>query len=252
MESRVTPVQRKLFQERIKKVNANRDTRTVWECIDRPIRPLIFEMARIGLIPKFSCCGYTYEDEEEPKTHHGSQAYVFFYAPEENFLVFNDFMKLVQREGWNGKFFNGFTWHIWTTNPVPDTLYKKDDGINEAIHQYEGYGLKIERLAVVLQQFFPTANDPVTIIDGNSMYKALNTWMVKPKKNFTIGVDEYYQQYGKIDWNEWKTTDEQRLGINLLTPDKIDAVRNKEYSGNTSGILEFQAQLKGKNETYNR
>jgi len=35
MESRVTPVQRKLFQERFKKINANRDTRTVWERIDK-------------------------------------------------------------------------------------------------------------------------------------------------------------------------------------------------------------------------
>jgi len=246
METRVTPVQRKLFQERIKKVNANRDTRTVWECIDRPIRPLIFEMARIGLIPKFSCCGYTYEDEEEPKTHHGSQAYVFFYAPEERIKIFNDFMMVAQREKWNARFYNGFTWHIWANNPVPDTLYDKEDGINEAIHQYEGYGLMIERLTVVLQHYFPTANDPVTIIDGNSMYKALNTWMVKPKKNFVIGVDEYYQKYGKIDFKEWTKTDEQRLGVGLLTPDKIETIKNNQYAGSTSDMPEFQAQLKNK------
>ena len=242
----MTPVQRKLFQERIKKVNANRDTRTVWECIDRPIRPLIFEMARIGLIPKFSCCGYTYEDEEEPKTHHGSQAYVFFYAPEERIKEFDQFMSVAQKGGWKLKFFSGFTWHIWANNPVPDTLYDKGDGINEAIHQYEGYGLMIEKLALVLQHYFPTANDPVTIIDGNSMYKAINTWMVKPKKDFVIGVDEYYQKYGKIDCEEWFKTDEQRLGVGLLTPDKIEAMKNDPYAGSTSGMPEFQAQMKSK------
>lgn len=243
MQSRVTPVQRKIFQQRFKKINANRDKRTVWECIDKPIRPLVFELARIGMIPKFSCCGYSYENEEEPKTHHGSQAYVFFYAPEQHLDQFEKLMHVAQREKWNPRFFNNFIWHIYTTNPVPDNLYNKGDGVNEAIHQYEGYGIKIEALAFILQDYFETRNDPVTIIDGNSMYNGVRNWIVRPKQNFTIGVKEYYEKYGKIDVEGWRKTDEQRLGINLLNPDKIEQIRNKKHSKETSTMPEFQAQL---------
>jgi hypothetical protein len=204
---------------------------------------LIFELARIGMIPKFSCCGYSYEKEEEPKTHHGSQAYVFFYAPEQHADQFKMLMDIAGREHWNPRYFNNFTWHISVSNPVPDDLYDKSDGINEAIHQYEGYGIRIEKMAFILQEYFKTRNDPVTIIDGNSMYDKVQNWIVRPKQNFTIGVNEYYKKYGKIDVQGWSTNDEQKLGISLLNPEKVDRLRNKSFSQNTSTVSEFQAQI---------
>lgn len=240
MESRVTKVQRAAFQKRFEKVNADCETRTVWSCIDRPIRPLIFELARIGMIPKFSCCGYSYNTEEEPKTHHASQAYVFFYAPADHVETFNHLLHLSNKCGWNVKFFNNFTWHMYTSNPVPDDLYQKNDGINEAIHQYEGYGMRIECLACNIQQFFPTVNDPVTIIDGNSMYEKTKNWIVKPKQPFIIGVDEYYEKYGKIDFKHWNTNDEEKIGRELLTPEKFTQWGNDR----SSKILETSTEKK--------
>jgi len=195
------------------------------------------------MIPKFSCCGYSYEKEEEPKTHHNSQAYVFFYAPEQHVDQFVNLINIAQKYHWNPRYFNNFVWHIWTDNPVSDELYNKGDGVNEAIHQYEGYGLRIEGLALMLQEHFETRNDPVTIIDGNSMYERIKNWIVRPKQSFTIGVDEYYEKYGKIDANGWGTNDEQKLGISLLTPDKITQLRNQSFSNNTTAMPEFQAQL---------
>ena len=64
----------------IELVNKDLDKREVLEAIDRPIRPLVIEFNRIGLKTKYSCCGFNYDGEEEPKTH-TRHAYIFFYVP---------------------------------------------------------------------------------------------------------------------------------------------------------------------------
>lgn len=56
-------------QERLDALNKDADTRSVMDCIDRPIRPLILQMNRVGVFTAFSCCGYSYDGEEEPKSH---------------------------------------------------------------------------------------------------------------------------------------------------------------------------------------
>jgi len=241
-ESRVTKIQQAAFQERFRKINADCDRRTVWECIDRPIRPLVFEIARIGMIPKFSCCGYSYDNEEEPKSHHGSMAYIFFYVPESQAKTFNDFIYVSTKDGWQIRPFVGFVWHLFTRNPVPDNMYEKSDGINEAIHQYEGYGLKIEHLAAVLQGAFSTINDPVTIRDGNAMYEGIQNWIVKPKLSFTIGVEEYYAKYGRIDKESWSKTEEDRIGVPLLNPTKFEKMKTEWLTNiktDAKGILDL-------------
>ncbi|MFW6272696.1 MAG: hypothetical protein ACOC2U_02815 [bacterium] len=212
--------EKEIFNKRIKTINNTE--RTVWECIDRPIKPLVFELSRIGMIPKFSCCGYTYQDEEEPKTHHAKNAYVFFYAPlehKQNFLKLTMLCKAIK---WELRFFNSHTWNMFTGNPVPDDLYHKDDGLAEAIHQYEGYGLKIDLMALNIQERFETVNDPVTIVDGNSFYKNQKSWMVKPKKEFTISVEDYYKHYGKLNKEGYFKTAEDTLGMKLIDPSLDD------------------------------
>lgn len=228
VSSKVSIVNKKSFDERIKKVNST-NGRTVWECIDRPMRPLIFEMSRIGMIPKFSCCGYTYIDEEEPKTHHGSKAYVFFFAPEKYYDQFIRLISLVNKSPeWSYRYFRGGVWEIYANNSVPDNMYKKEDGIEESIHQYEAYAIAIDCLTVMIQDNFITSVDPVTIYDGNSFYTGCPNWMVKPKKNFVIGVDEYYETYGRYDFKEFKKTSDERVGMSLLTPEKIKEIQSHE------------------------
>lgn len=217
VNARVSEINKQNFQERFKKINADRDVRTVWECVDRPIRPLVFELARIGMIPKFSCCGYSYEDEEEPKTHHSHHAYVHFYAPKNYMSSLHKLFNCCQKCGWEVKPFNDIIWDIKARNPVPDDMYRKEDGIEEAIHQYEGYGLKIEKLAWVIQENFITEKDPITIIDGNIFYTKLKNWIVRPKQHFTIKVEEYYKTYGKLDKNVWVTPVSEILGTEIIS-----------------------------------
>lgn len=223
-KSRVTISNKVAFDQRISKINANRDTRTVWECVDKPIRPLVFELARVGMIPKFSCCGYTYYDEEEPKTHHGSMAYVHLYAPAGREEILDHLFNMAQKSGWEYHIFNKFIWSFKCGNPVPDDMYQKTDGIEESIHQYEGYGLKIERFATLIQEYLPTYKDPVTIHDGNYYYINRPTWMVLPKQDFVIGVEEYYGLYGRLDADSClKTTEEDWVGQELITVDKFNS-----------------------------
>jgi hypothetical protein len=214
MNARVTDIERVAFQNRIKKIN-NRN-RNVWDCIDRPIKPLVFELARIGMIPKFSCCGYSYENEEEPKSHHNSVAYVHFYAPEQNFKQFEQLIKICKEYRWGLDYYTDKVWHLYIRNCVPDNLYMKKDGIPEAIHQYEGYGLQIETLAGVIQDTISTQNDPVHIIDGNIYYEHLKNWIIRPKKDFYIGVKEYYRKYGQINTVLLCTPPDKILGLKLM------------------------------------
>lgn len=226
--ARVSMVNKATFNEKLHKVNADRDTRTVWECIDRPIRHLVFEMSRIGFITKFACCGYTYMDEEEPKSHHAGHAYVLFYVPDEYYETFMKFGRLVDKvHAWKLLYYQSGIWDIRAKNCVPDNMYQKNDGIEEAIHQNESYAISIDTLALNIQEHFKTNVDPVTIYDGNMFYSGIPNWIVKPKQNFVISVDDFYNTYGKYDIEEYQKTTEQRLGKSLLTPEKIEQMQKK-------------------------
>lgn len=198
--SRVTETTIEAFQNRIQKVNENRESRTVLTSIDAPMRPLVFELSRIGLVPKFSCCGFTYvgQENEEQKTHHAGMSYVHLMIKNDKHSM-NSFFNLCEtaiRCGWRMFYFNGGIWNLYMTPSVPDTMYSKKDGIEEAIHQYEAYALGIKNLTYRLS-LMETVCDPVTIVDGNSQYTHVDTWQVKPKQDFVVGVDEFYETYGK-------------------------------------------------------
>lgn len=189
------------FCERLRKLNENADKKCVWDSIDRPIRPLVFELARIGMIPKFSCCGFYYDGEEEPKTHYAHGPYVHFWVENTEEATKNldqlawafRLSKLVKVYHWQNGIFN-----LNIKNSVSDDLYFKKDGISESIHQYEGYALGIRDVGLFIQNNFKTVNDPVRIVDGNSYYKDVKEWQVNAKGVFEIGVDRYYELYGKI------------------------------------------------------
>lgn len=197
--SRVGEVTSEAFKQRLDKVNADRFNRTVWTSIDVPMRPLVFELHRIGMVTKFCCCGYTYAGEEdgEPKTHHSQHAYVHFHINNDRISV-NSFFNLAevsQRCGWRLDYFHGGIWEIRRPNCVSDDLYQKEDGIEEAIHQYEGYALAIQTLTYALSRL-PTVVDTIKIIDGNSQYENVDHWDVKPKLDFEVSVEEFYETYG--------------------------------------------------------
>lgn len=193
------------YQKRIEEINKDRNQRTVWESIDRPIRPLIFEFNRIGLRTKFSCCGFPYEGEEEPKSHHASLSYVFVYNPLNKFkfgdkikimvdeiTVINFFsaVEMAQRCGWEVKYFNTNIWHFFLRNTLPD-LYNKNDDINRAIHDYESQVLGIHNLTRELKNL-PSIGDEVIIVDGNKVYEdaGINEWQVKAKRNYIKSLKE--------------------------------------------------------------
>jgi len=187
------------FAERIRKLNENASDRCVWDSIDRPMRPLVFELARIGMIPKFSCCGFYYADEEEPKTHLSHGPYVHFWrtkgeACKTNFDLLKEFAiaPMYKLYHWQNGIFN-----LCVLNTVPDDMYMKEDNISESIHQHEAYVIGIYLLTMKIQDNIPTLNDPVVICDGNGYYKEISEWHVKPKNDFVISVSEYYEKYGK-------------------------------------------------------
>lgn len=189
----------KNFQKRIKKLNITKG-KTIWDCIDRPIRPLVFELARIGMVPKFSCCGHSYLEEEEPKSHISNGPYVHFYLTDKGKPNFEFLMQHVRNIGWGiHPFCNLFNLHC-PRDSYKD-LYFKNDGLNESIHGYEIDVLRIQNITEFIQNNIPTVNEEVTIIDGNSLYSEVKEWQIKPKKPFTIKVEDYYKKYGKLMMN---------------------------------------------------
>jgi hypothetical protein len=218
------------YQQRIALINKDADSRKVWDSIDRPIRPLVFELARIGMEPTFSCCGFSYPDEDldEPKTHHSSRAYVFFRI-KQNKLAEDNFIKLkalVQLKRWNLHIpFNDNIVELYCYDQVPADLYVKKDKIPESIHQYESHVIAIQNLTYSIQEGISTCCDPIVIIDGNKAYnETLPEWQVKAKQNFIISVSDYYKQYGRVKKFKLmtKTKVKNLEALRLLLPEEIE------------------------------
>ncbi len=181
------------YHERIDELNKDADERVVWDSIDRPIRPLVWELNRIGLLTKFSCCGFNYPDEEEPKTHYANGSYVHFFTPQSEFGRVN-FFKLTQFVGscgWKLHFFTNSVWNINAPNQCSDNMYDKTDGIDQSIHQYESFVLSIQTLTDAIHKNIPSDNTGVQIIDGNAHYKGFPEWQVKPKKTCIVTRNGY-------------------------------------------------------------
>lgn len=167
----------------------NDPDREVWDSIDRPIQPLVWELNRVGLPTKFSCCGFTYQGEEEPKTHAKKPFVVFFspqFAPKEiqNFSLgsFFSLAGMVAQTGWELRPYSKREWHLMFKSGNDNEFYQ-EAGELPGIHSYETKLLHIQRLAKALQGF-PSVDEKFSIVDGNSSYAELtnNEWQVKPKK----------------------------------------------------------------------
>jgi len=174
------------YLERLDKLNKDSDKITVYESIDRPIRKLVYHINRIGLRTRFSCCGYSYDGEEEPKSHYKG-AYIQFYLPKQNNLkMFMLFTGLACNNGWQVYRQNWKYWAIRKRIQLPDDYYKyyEPDAIDYAIHDYEGLILSIQGLEKNLSKL-RTKNKTFRIVDGNKeMQKVTNgEWQVKPKKD---------------------------------------------------------------------
>lgn len=196
------------YHDRLNKVNKNYNDpdKTVWDSIDRPIRPLIYQIHRIGLKTKFSCCGFNYDGEEEPKNHHAKLTYVFVYTPDlknqQSVYAFFNLVQLSQIQGWKFAYFNNNIWHLYCENPREmKELYDKTDGQPKSIHDYETQVIKIFNLSEMLKQIpdMPEMED-LEIIDGNQMYKeaGIDEWQVKPKQSIALRVAKKQMEDDKI------------------------------------------------------
>ena len=189
----------KTYEERLNLVNKDHKTRSVWTAIDKPMRPLIYQLHRIGVMTKFSCCGFPYIDEEndEPKTH-CNKAYVQIVDPNKygnistamkdacikNFNIIKDHVNTTfegTKQGWKMFYFQNDIWEICCTNWMPD-FYSKDDGLELSIHDYEPFVISIYALTKFIEQMETVIPDLyIRVTDGNSYYKELEHWAVKPK-----------------------------------------------------------------------
>jgi hypothetical protein len=178
------------YHERLKIINKDIQKREVLDSIDRPIKPLVIELNRIGLKTKFSCCGFSYDGEEEPKTHTKNQSYVQFFYPDLNnpTAVKNFFQLSLAVVKWN--------WSMWPFSNVwelefkirkvgMENFYDQKDGIPQSIHDYEGNVIAIYNLTEELKTF-PSVATSVTIEDGNSNYSKLTEWQIKPKQKSIV------------------------------------------------------------------
>lgn len=174
--------------EGIIKLNENADERSVIDSIDRPIRPLVIEMMRVGFQTCFSCCGFTYEDEEEPKSHH-EFTYVVFKGPHlEDFGEVQRFFALAdlaRKGGWQISLMTQNStpeaqeWHIGFS-PAHIPWQKNYDG--KSLHEYEARVYAIQIMVNALKQW-PSVKNSVEIVDGNVERANFATdWQVHPKK----------------------------------------------------------------------
>jgi hypothetical protein len=179
------------YSKRLKSLNADSNEKSVWNSIDRPMKPLIYEMHRIGIPTKFSCCGFSYDGEEEPKSHSLKKCYVIFQMPtiQAQFKAFLHICNEAKLSGWNVRMGSAFEWEIYCSNFMEE-FYSTHD-LDESIHAYEAYAIYIFDLVKKLRKL-PSFNDDheVTIYDGNSNYKTLDEWQVKPKSPCVITYDE--------------------------------------------------------------
>lgn len=214
----------KKYLARLALVNKDHDTRSVWTSIDRPMRPLIYQLHKIGLHTQFSCCGFPYEGEEEPKTHHGSFPYVFIWDPikgpdfarseigsdvHHNFIALKMYVenlsKMNNGKGWNIRYFNDGRWHLHYNHRTPD-LYNKKDGLKLSIHDYEEFVLGIRHMTNLIandeikykttedgeMQSMTRINDSeISVIDGNRWYfdNGIEEWQVLPKQDGVVNND---------------------------------------------------------------
>lgn len=186
------------YLQRLEKLNVGAEDITVLDSIDRPMRQLIVEMHRIGMQTTFSCCGFTYEGEEEPKTHHANFTYVFIKAVVNGNLAADNMSKFLNqlvmpghKPSWKTSPFQTATGtpliHLYYDNPLKG-MYESD-GLSESIHCYEPRVMAI-RHAYRVAKSLPTAVEQIHIRDGNHEYfeAGISEWQVEPKPDYVHNI----------------------------------------------------------------
>ena len=167
------------YHERLKELN-NLEGKTIWDSIDRPIRPLIYELNRVGLSTKFCCCGFSYDGEEEPKTHAKLTFVVLnpLAPPVAAISAFFALAKVSVINGWKLMPYSGNgEWHLSFKHT--DDFYNRGNDVG--IHDYEVQLINILQMTNVIKEW-PTFKEEFEIIDGNSKYSVLGgEWQVKAK-----------------------------------------------------------------------
>lgn len=165
------------YHDRLKELN-NLEGKTIWDSIDRPVRPLIYELNRIGLPTKFCCCGFSYDGEEEPKTHAKMTFVVLHPINPLALSAFFSLARLCGSSGWKLMPYGGNgEWHL--SYKHEDNFYNRGDKVG--IHDYETQLINILQMTNVLQNW-PSLKEEFEIVDGNSNYAQLGgEWQVKAK-----------------------------------------------------------------------
>lgn len=186
-------------QERLVVLNNDAENKLIIDIIDRPIRNLVLEINRIGLQTNFSCCGFSYRDEEEPKSH-SKWPFVLFKEPDvtskqiiENFFLL---AKYAVNLGWKFGLENAYEeeWGICYLRSS-NCGWKSEDGLNDAIHDHELKITAIHNLTKYIIKI-PTLNWEFTIKDANEKrIDKYNEWLVVPKKESKVLVTSNNEGY---------------------------------------------------------
>jgi hypothetical protein len=187
--------QYKNYQERFEAVNKDSDTRPVIESIDKPIRQLVLEINRIGLKTLFSCCGFNYPNEEEPKSH-GEHPYVFFRGPETEFEKdsFFKFCYIAKNVGWGIMLATIEDDHVeWMVYYDRGNSFWKNTGSLQPLHAYETFLVGIDLLTKKVVSSFPYGferENTFKIEDGNKTRLHYEGWLIQPKVDSIVKVGE--------------------------------------------------------------
>lgn len=171
-------------------VRAKTKEKEILDYIDRPIRPLIIELNRVGLKTKFCCCGFPYKGEEVKKTH-ARQPFIVFHAPRtvKALNAFFSLANIVAQSYWTLRPYGNDEWHLMGQSK--ESEFYRHDGDEVGLHDYEMALIHIQSLTMVVKKW-PTAEEKFAIIDGNTGYDKLTDgeWQIKPVKESIIDVSE--------------------------------------------------------------
>lgn len=157
----------------------------VIDAIDRPIRDLVLNINRIGLKTVFSCCGFTYPDEEEPKSH-SQDAFIIIKDPHDGkaFYNFLEFTSYAFQCNWKVMRYHINQWVI-RFEPAKE---QKEYWSKPSLHDYELYSIAIYKLNESIKKM-ESYSDEFTIIDGNASYHEMGIhWQIKPKNPVTVSI----------------------------------------------------------------
>ncbi len=170
--------------------------------IDTPIKKCVVGLALIGFKPVFSCCGFTYSNEEVPKSHLPLKSYIFIDAA----LNYNQRAMLLhlamesrwiigQTAGFNEKsnfldfYYTGWeTGHPWAAADSPHRPEKNVIAIH-FLEQVLGYF--IQEISKTNPKAFES---PIILTDGNKIYKeviGLKHWQYQPCDDWEISLDTF-------------------------------------------------------------